>query len=116
MSIDPKVFNQPLLKIAVSSQDWNKEKPLSYLPSIKFPTFRKRYFFYNGYGISVIRHEGSYGREQGQFEVAVLIGDQDSSSICYDTEITDDVIGHLEAEEVLKIGKRVAKLREAKGE
>lgn len=52
--------------------------------------------FDNGYGASIIRHRFSYGGSQGLYELAVLKGD----SLCYDTPITDDVLGHLTKEEV----------------
>ena len=50
------------------------------------------YSFENGYGASVIQHNGSYGNEIGKWEIAVL---DNSGGICYDTPITDDVLGHL---------------------
>lgn len=52
--------------------------------------------FPNGYGASVIRHEYSYGFEDGLWELAVLFG----NSLCYDTYITDDVLGRLTEERV----------------
>lgn len=52
-------------------------------------------FYDNGYGISVISNSHSYGGENGLYEIAVLIGDIEKSSLCYDTHITNDVIGHL---------------------
>jgi hypothetical protein len=58
--------------------------------------YRQEYHFDNGYGASVIRTEYSYGGKQGLFELAVLKGDE----LCYDTEITDDVLGHLDEGEV----------------
>ena len=45
--------------------------------------------FENGYGASVIKHPRSYGGPDGLFEIAVLKDGQ----LCYDTPITDDVIG-----------------------
>ena len=56
--------------------------------------------FDNGYGASVIKHAYSYGYEKDLWELAVLEFDHGESYICYDTEITDDVIGHLTDEEV----------------
>ena len=56
--------------------------------------------FDNGYGASVIKHAYSYGHEEDLWELAVLEFDHGESYICYDTEITDDVIGHLTDEEV----------------
>lgn len=50
------------------------------------------YIFPNGYGASVVRHSGSYGSEDGLWEVAVLDSDR---RLTYDTPITSDVIGRL---------------------
>jgi hypothetical protein len=65
---------------------------------------QKQYKFENGYGASVIQHSGSYGNEQGLWELAVLkwVG-EDEFELDYSTEITDDVIGHLTEEEVEEI-------------
>ena len=41
-------------------------------------------------------HQGSYGFSKGLWELAVL----QNGSLCYDTPITNDVIGHLNEEEV----------------
>jgi hypothetical protein len=58
-------------------------------------------FFPNGYGVSVVRFRGSYGYEDGLYEVAVLKGtDENNFEICYDTVVTDDVIGHQSEEQV----------------
>jgi hypothetical protein len=43
---------------------------------------------------------GSYGAEQGLYELAILKGLEENWDICYDTPITDDVLGHLSEEEV----------------
>lgn len=60
----------------------------------------------NGYGASVICHDGSYGGKKGLFEVAVL----HHGALCYDTPITDDVIGHLDFKDVAKILKQISML------
>lgn len=57
-------------------------------------------FFPNGYGVSVVKHEFSYGGRLGLWELAVLQGGADDCTICYDSPITDDVIGHLTEEQV----------------
>lgn len=57
-------------------------------------------FFDNGYGASIIKNAISYGHEQGLYELAVLEGNESKSNICYDTPITDDVLGHLNATDV----------------
>ena len=48
---------------------------------------RIRIMFPNGYGASIIKGDGSYG-----VELAVITDE----GLCYDTEITDDVIGNIE--------------------
>jgi len=55
-------------------------------------------FFENGYGISVIT--GGYGDKERPFEVAVLKGTEGKAEPCYDTPITNDVIGFLSSYEV----------------
>ncbi len=55
------------------------------------------YKFPNGFGASVIRHEHSYGGEEGLWELAVLGADD---ALCYTTEITDDVMGYLSESKV----------------
>ena len=57
--------------------------------------------FENGYGASVVCHEFSYGGDQGLKELAVIkFYDGDKWHLCYDTEITDDVLGYLTDEDV----------------
>lgn len=52
--------------------------------------------FENGYGASVITGGIAYGGKAGFFELAVLRGNE----LCYDTPITDDVVGWLTSDEV----------------
>lgn len=64
-----------------------------------------RHFFQNGYGVSVVRFTtdlgcGSYGAEEGFYELAVLLGGENNYELCYSTPITDDVIGWLSEKEV----------------
>ena len=60
------------------------------------------YKFDNGYGASVVCHEFSYGGDQGLKELAVLTfpDDDERYELCYNTEITDDVLGYLSDEDV----------------
>ena len=67
---------------------------------------QKVYQFPNGYGASVIKHRGSYGYKKGLWELAVL----HEGELCYDTEITNDVIGHLNDPEVDNILGQIARL------
>ena len=62
---------------------------------------QKLYSFPNGYGASVVKHEYSYGGDRGLWELAVINNiSEDGFDICYDTPITNDVIGWLNDPEV----------------
>lgn len=67
---------------------------------------QKVYKFPNGYGASVIKGPYTYGGKKGLWEVAVLF----HGELCYDTEITDDVIGHLNDPEVDNILGKIFRL------
>ena len=67
---------------------------------------QKVYEFPNGYGASVIKHKGSYGYSEGLWELAVL----NEGELCYDTEITNDVIGYLNDPEVDRYLRRINQL------
>lgn len=62
--------------------------------------------FDNGYGVSVICGFGAYGSTDAPYELAVL----KDGSLCYDTEITNDVIGYLTPDDVTKYMKQVQEL------
>jgi hypothetical protein len=65
------------------------------------------YEFENGYGASVVCNNSSYGGNAGLWELAVLGKDGD---LCYDTEITDDVLGYLSEDDVEKTLKDISEL------
>lgn len=78
-------------------------------------------FFENGYGISVVRFKlgifssfrngyGSYTENENQWEVAVLRGDNEEYTLCYDTPITDDVIGYQSEDDVAELMRRIQEL------
>lgn len=72
------------------------------------------YRFDNGYGASVIRFDGSYGYEDGLWELAVIQFKDDSMSkfdLVYDTPITSDVLGRLTEEEVEHVLKEIEALK-----
>lgn len=67
-------------------------------------------FFPNGYGASIAQGV-NYNPES--YEVAVLRGDEAEAELCYDTVITDDVIGNLEPWEVERLIAEIAALPQA---
>jgi hypothetical protein len=75
-----------------------------------------KHFFPNGYGVSVVQFTspyggGSYGADEGLYELAVLQGLEEDWEICYDTPITDDVMGYLTIEDVETVLNQVEKLK-----
>ena len=68
---------------------------------IKFP---------NDYGASVVRVYGSYGFDQGLWEMAVIRFEGKGWSITYDTPITNDVLGYLSENDVVTHLQDIQKL------
>ena len=62
--------------------------------------------FDNGYEASVVKSEYTYGGNDGLYELAVFKDGQ----ICYDTPITDDVIGYLRPEDVTDVMAKIQQL------
>ena len=63
----------------------------------------------NGYGVSVVTGESAYTDEEHPYELAVLKGGR----LCYSTPVTDDVLGHLTAEDVDRLMGEVEALPQA---
>jgi hypothetical protein len=65
---------------------------------------KSRMMFKNGYGVSVVSHNFSYGGKDGLYELAVL---DSNGELTYTTPITSDVLGYLTpndvTEEMLKL-------------
>ena len=70
---------------------------------------QKIYKFPNGYGASVIKGPYTYGGKKGLWELAVLKGEE----LCYDTDITSDVIGHLNDPEMDAVLRQIERLPNA---
>lgn len=69
--------------------------------------------FDNGYGASVIKHFGSYGFEDDLFELAVIKYTKGNEwELCYSTPITNDVIGYLSNNDVLRYLYKIQRLDE----
>lgn len=67
--------------------------------------------FDNGYGASIIKHSGSYGGRSGLWELAVVrFYKNDGWHLCYNTPITDDVLGYLSEAEVMNLLKQIKEL------
>lgn len=80
-----------------------------------------RLTFDNGYGVSVVKGEFTYGGKEGLYELAVLKNEngtlikkggvfEEQWNLCYDTPITDDVIGWLSEDGVSEILIKVQQL------
>lgn len=78
------------------------EKSGDHVEQVKFP---------NGRGVSIVRHQHSYGGRSGLFELAVL---DSTGEIDYSTPVTGDVLGYLTVDEVLQAMKQVFDLPPAK--
>lgn len=63
--------------------------------------------FENGYGISVVQGDHTYGGSIGLYEIAVL---DKEGRLNYDTPITNDVIGYLTEPEVSDYMIKIQKL------
>ncbi len=70
------------------------------------------HIFDNHYGVSIIKTPYSYGGKEGLYELAILVmkpGDK-YSELCYDTPISNDVMGYLTPEDITDIMKQVKEL------
>lgn len=67
--------------------------------------------FANGYGISIVKHDGSHGHGCNTWEIAVLKrgekNDIKEYDLCYDTPVADDVIGWLTGPEVMEYARKI---------
>jgi len=62
--------------------------------------------FDNGYEASVVKSEHSYGGKDGLYELAIFKDDE----ICYDTPITNDVLGYLSDKDVTEVLIKIQQL------
>lgn len=83
------------------------------LTRVRHDGVQKIYVFENGYGASVVQHKGSYGGDQGLWELAVITfptENREEFKLNYTTPITEDVVGFLKWKEALKIMEDIKKL------
>jgi len=91
---------------------------LNFQPHPNWDGVQAKHFFPNGYGVSVVQFTipyssgsgGSYGADRGLYELAVLQGLEEDWKICYDTPITDDVMGYLTTEDIDTVLNQVENL------
>jgi len=74
------------------------------------PVVLGRRFFDNGYGISVIQGGLAHTSGPDEYEAAVLIGNEKRYKLCYDTPITEDVLGYLSRQEVHEVENQIKAL------
>lgn len=80
-------------------------KDLEFKPHTIGNGVQARMDFDNDYGVSVVKFNGSYGYPD-LWEVAVMY----KGSLTYNTDITDDVLGHQDDQDVTDIMERVQAL------
>lgn len=90
-------------------------KDLKFLPHHCGSGVQARMDFPNSYGVSVVQFKigdayGSYTNNYDEYEVAVM----KNGRLCYNTIITDDVIGYCKKRKVTEIMKRVQELPKPK--
>ncbi|NDC19246.1 MAG: hypothetical protein EBZ87_03145 [Microbacteriaceae bacterium] len=72
-----------------------------------FGGYHKVVKFDNGYSASIVSHSGSYGGDDGLFEIAVL---DKTGDIAYDTPVASDVVGYLDFADVAEIVNKIKSL------
>ena len=86
-------------------------------PSVSLPHplggTQKIWRFKNGYGASVVRFPYSYGYEVGLWELGVLqFNDDETYGLTYETNVSNDVIGHLSAADVEVFLKKIQEIQQ----
>jgi len=79
---------------------------LTFVPSIYNDGIHAIITFNNGYGASIIKSDRSYGGKDGLYELAVTY----NGDICYDTDITNDVLGYLTEGDVTELLQKIKAL------
>ncbi len=75
---------------------------------IPFPTgpiYKKQIWFANGFGLSIVSGQGTYGGDEGLFEAALL--HKSTKAVIY-AEDFDDVRQNLDFEDVIKLKAEVS--------
>ena len=83
-----------------------KDLAFEFYPYGVFSSTRAVLYFENEYGISVITGKGAYSNSENPYEIAVLY----NGEITYNTDITDNVIGWQNEDNVTDIMKKIQEL------
>ena len=75
-------------------------------PSPGFGGQAAKHTFPNGYTASVITGGSSYSSDEEPYEIAVMY----DGALCYDTPITNDVLGYLSEEAANEVLQQIAAL------
>jgi hypothetical protein len=87
-----------------------KDLEFEILPEVYGNGKRARMMFDNGYGVSVIQSDRTYGGNEGLYELGVL--DNPKGSVVSYTSVTNDVLGWLTEDEVTKYMAEVQELND----
>lgn len=95
--------NTSMTPLAIDVQPWKSK-------STGYGGTQHVYRFPNGYGASVVQGIGTYGAEDGLWELGVLKFDGEKYHLTYDTPVTSDVIGWLTPEDAAALLLRIGAL------
>lgn len=70
-------------------------------------TERRRVWFENDFGLSIIRGQFTYGESEGLYEVALIHGSEDKYILAYVRGLWPDVKGHQTLEDIEKLEAEV---------
>ena len=101
-SSDQSTFTAETAEKGTNNMNFGKFTPWNEWKDHLNGTEHYQFHFENGYGASVIRGPYSYGGPQGLYELAVLRKRRKYWEITYDTTLTNDVLGNLEVDDVVK--------------
>lgn len=78
----------------------------------RYQRYHAIFKFKNGFGASIVYNYGTYGFNSGQLELAVIKFDEGGDwHLTYETEITSDVLGYLEKNEVFDTLNQIKNLK-----
>jgi hypothetical protein len=102
MNYELELFNVNLQRYVVSVSA--KTSALGRQALFRFP---------NGYGASLIQGPYTYGGEEGLFELAVVLWENNDYHLDYSTSITTDVLGYLTLNDVIATLQEIKELPNA---